>query len=273
MFPSRDVQSTDSPAEAVEVRYQELEQRVHELTCALEAANQELEAFTYSVSHDLRAPLRAVNGFARILREEQGARLDDEGRDLLVQIEASGAKMNSLIESLVLLSRLSRAAMRRQPVDLRPIAEEIVSRLRLAESSRQVEIVFSGDLSVDGDPSLLRIVLDNLLSNAWKFSAKRPDARIEVGRLPGSPPTLFVRDNGAGFNMAYTRRLFGPFQRLHSAEEFPGTGIGLAMVHRIVRRHGGRIWPEAAPGQGATFFFTLAGEVEASVSTIAGAGA
>ena len=190
----------------------------------------------------------------------------------MAQIEASGTHMNTLLDSLLSLSRLSRTTMSRQPVDLRLIAEEVVCQLRAGDAGRPVEVVLSGDLSVDGDPSLLRIVLGNLLSNAWKFSAKRPDARIEVGRLPSSPPTLFVRDNGAGFNMAYAERLFAPFQRFHSAEEFPGTGIGLATVQRIVRRHGGRIWAESAPGQGATFFFTLAGEAEAAVSKLADAG-
>jgi signal transduction histidine kinase len=246
--------------------YQELEQRVRDSTRELEAANKELEAFSYSVSHDLRAPLRAVNGFARILREDQGDRLTDEGRDLLAQIEASGTNMNTLIESLLSLSRLSRRAVKRQSVDLRPIAETIVSQLRSENPGRQVDVIIADDLVVEGDPSLLRIALDNLLSNAWKYSGKRVDARIEMARDLGTPATFFVRDNGAGFNMAYAERLFAPFQRLHSNDEFPGIGVGLATVQRIIRRHGGRIWAKAAPKEGATFYFTLSDETDAAAS-------
>lgn len=247
--------AADVARETDDARCRDLERQVGRLERELAAVNNEIQALCYSVSHDLRAPLRAVTGFARIVREDQADRLDAEGRELLGQIEAAGATMNAFIDALVKLARLSRSPMIRQPVDLAPVAVEIADRLREYEPQRQVDFLVAGPLMVEGDPSLLRIVLDNLLSNAWKFSGKQPDARIEVGRLAD---TLFVRDNGVGFDPAYSARLFAPFQRLHTVEEFPGIGVGLAAVQRIVSRHGGRVWPEAAPGQGATFFFTLA---------------
>jgi len=221
----------------------------------LERKNQELEAFSYSVSHDLRSPLRAIDGFSRMLIETLGEHLDASGQHYADRIRASVERMNEMIDDLIGLSRVGRAQIQRAPVDLAVIAAEVLGDLAGGAPQRRVEVVIAEHLPANADPRLLRNVLENLLANAWKFTGQCPDARIEVGRAPGGD--FFVRDNGSGFDMSQAGRLFSPFQRLHKESDFPGTGIGLATVHRIVERHGGRIWAESAPGQGATFWFTL----------------
>jgi len=235
-----------------------LEQRVRERTAELAASNRELEAFCYSVSHDLRAPLRSIDGFSLALVDDHADSLNDEGKNYLSRIRGATQRMGTLIDDLLNLSRITRSEFRAQQVNLTLIARAIVNELTTIEPERQVEIVIADDLQTMGDVRLLRQVLDNLLRNAWKFTSKRPAARIECGRrtVNGSP-AFFVSDNGAGFDMAYASRLFGVFQRLHGMSEFPGTGVGLAIVERVVRRHGGHVWAEAAIDRGATFFFTL----------------
>jgi len=224
----------------------------------LEASNKELEAFSYSVSHDLRAPLRSIDGFSQATLEDYGDRLDAQGKDYLRRIRAGSQRMGQLIDDLLALSRLTRQEMRRQPADLSAMAKAIAGDLREAHPERRVDFVIAEEAVAQGDRRLLRVVLENLLGNAWKFTGKHPHASIEFGVTgDGGGPAYFVRDNGAGFDMAYAGKLFGAFQRLHRADEFPGTGIGLATVQRIVRRHGGRVWAEGEMGQGATFYFTL----------------
>ena len=245
-------------------RRREAEQgrRLLETSLALEGANRELEAFSYSVAHDLRAPLRAISGFSEILVEDYDHKLDDEGRRYLRDIQESAHTMARLIDDLLSLARLSRAELHRQRVDLSEIARSVAARLHKNEPERRVEFAIAEGLGDEGDAGLLSIAIENLIGNAWKYSSKREQARIEMGVMP--PPNgrsvYFIRDNGAGFDMAYYSKLFGVFQRLHSVHEFEGTGIGLATVQRIIRRHGGRIWAEAKVDHGATFFFTLAGE-------------
>lgn len=225
-----------------------------------EAANHELESFSYSVAHDLRSPLRSIDGFSLALVEDYGDKLDDEGRAMLARVRAAAGRMAQLIDDLLGLSRVTRAELRRERVDLSALAEEVVARLRASEPERRVEVKIEAGLDVSGDAALLRIALENLLANAWKFSAKRPVAHIAVeARAHGAERAYLVRDDGAGFDMAYANKLFGAFQRLHKQSEFDGTGIGLATVSRIVRRHGGRVWAEGQVDQGATFYFTLPG--------------
>jgi|GEM_PF-1020779 len=236
----------------------ELEQRVRQRTAQLEAANQELEAFSYSVSHDLRTPLRSIDGFSRILLEDYAGKLDEEGQDSLRRVRAASQRMGELIDDMLKLSRVTRNEMQPGTVDLSALAHNIAAELEQEEPARRVEWVIAEGLAVQGDAALLRVAMQNLLGNAWKFTSKQPQARIEVGATErDGVPTHFVRDNGAGFDMAFAGKLFGAFQRLHDAAEFPGTGIGLATVQRVLHRHGGRIWAESAVGQGATFFFTL----------------
>jgi len=223
----------------------------------LEAVNKELESFSYSVSHDLRAPLRTLDGFSQALLATADG-LDDKSRHYLERIRAAAQRMRNLIDALLQLSRTTRADLQVQPVDLSQIAELVLSDLRSSEPDRIVEIRIQPKLKASGDPQLLQAALQNLLANAWKFTARRDHAVIEFGRMNhGSTSAFFVRDNGAGFDMQHADRLFGPFQRLHADTEFQGTGIGLATVQRIVRRHQGRIWAEAVPDQGATFYFEL----------------
>jgi len=225
---------------------------------AAEAASRELEAFSYTVAHDLRAPLRAISGFSAALIEDLGPKLDAESKDYLERIGDEASRMEHLITALLGLSRVSRAEVRREPVDLARLAEAVVARLRAADPEAAVELVTDEDLVAQGDPALLRVLLENLLGNGWKFASKGPSPRIELRRSQdGESPIYVVRDNGAGFNMEYADKLFAPFHRLHSADEFPGSGIGLATAQRIVTRHGGRIWAEGAPGKGASFYFTL----------------
>jgi len=238
-----------------------LERRVEQATIRLADANKELEAFSYSVAHDLRAPLRGIDGFSQALLEDNLDHLDEQGKTHLRYVRESAQQMGRLIDGLLLLSRVSRGELRRDRVDLSALARSTLSRLERAEPDRRVELVVQSDLVVEADATLLSIVLDNLVGNAWKFTRKQPHARIELGAVPGDagPCVYFVRDNGVGFDMAYAHKLFGVFQRLHSAHEFDGTGIGLATVERIIRRHGGRVWAEAAVGEGAAFQFTLEG--------------
>ena len=227
---------------------------------AAELASRELEAFSYSVAHDLKAPLRALDGFSQILVEDYADALDDDGRAYLRRLRGSAQYMARLIDSLLDLARVSRVEPRFRPVDLGGIARACTQRLRDAEPDRRVELVVEDGLLAHGDPALLAVAMDNLIGNAWKFTRDRDDARIEVGRgAPEEPDAFRVTDNGAGFDMAYAAKLFGVFQRLHTEREFEGTGIGLATVDRIVRRHGGRVWARGEVGGGATFWFTLPG--------------
>jgi len=236
----------------------DLERRVLERTLELEVANEELEAFSYSVSHDLRSPLRALDGFSLALLEDYGDILDDTARDYLDRVRAGSQRMGVLIDDMLMLSRVSRHEMKREKADLSELARDVVAGLRQAEPGREVEFTLPETLDANGDPGLLRTLLQNLLDNAWKFTARKPQAHIELGvDGQGSATTYFVRDDGAGFDPAYVDKLFTPFQRLHTAKEFPGTGIGLATVQRIVRRHGGRAWADGVVDGGATVYFTL----------------
>ncbi len=247
------------------------EARVHALNRTLEArvalrtrelmrANQELESFAYSVSHDLRAPLRAIDGFSRILAERYGERLDEAGQGYLARVRRAAGRMGELIDSMLQLSRLSRSALKIEQVDLGRLAQEAVEELQAGEPEREVEVDIEPGLQVSGDASLLRGLVGNLLGNAWKFTRKREDARIRFGRNDAGE--FYVRDNGAGFAQEYVDKLFRPFQRLHNEEHFAGHGIGLATVHRIVERHGGSIRAEGRVGEGATFYFTLPGPAD-----------
>jgi len=224
----------------------------------LEIANQELEMFAYSVSHDLRAPLRTIDGFSQALLEDYQDKLDEEGKDYLMRIRAASQRMGLLINSILQLSRLGRSEIRFEEVDLSAMARDITAELRTNDPDRKVEFVIEEDVKGIGDKTLLRAVMENLLGNAWKFTQKQADAKIEFGRMEKEGKTVyFIRDNGVGFDMKYANKLFIPFQRLHSDSEFAGTGVGLTLVQRIVRRHGGDIWVESAVEKGATFYFTL----------------
>jgi light-regulated signal transduction histidine kinase (bacteriophytochrome) len=225
---------------------------------AAEAANRELESFSYSVAHDLRAPLRGIDGFSQALLEDYHDKLDDDGRTYLKFVRESAQHMAQLIDDLLKLSRVTRSEFRQESSDLSSLARGVLAQLERADPDRRVEMVVKDGVVVQGDSRLLKIVLENLLGNAWKFTGKRADARIEFGAtVSDGQRVFFVRDNGAGFDQAYAEKLFGVFQRLHAATEFEGTGIGLATVQRIVSRHGGRIWAEGAVDNGATFYFTL----------------
>jgi two-component system NtrC family sensor kinase len=253
--------------EAAEARSaRELAQTREALVQELEWKNEELESFSYSVAHDLRAPLRSVDGFSQALLEDYGTKLDAEGRKYLRLMHNAAQHMTQLIDDLLALSRVTRIEFRRESVDLSLIARAVGARLAQTNPGHPVELVVADGLIADGDDRLLTIMFENLLGNAWKFTGRCALARIEVG-VTGDG-VYFVRDNGAGFDMAYASKLFGVFQRLHSAKEFEGTGIGLATVQRVVRRHGGRIWADGAVGQGATFFFTLQGGVSGSVGVL-----
>jgi two-component system, NtrC family, sensor kinase len=246
--------------EAMEARAaREIAESRASLVEQLESKNEELESFSYSVAHDLRAPLRSIDGFGLILLQDYADKLDDDGKHYLNYVRESAQHMARLIDDLLALSRVARSEFQRAPVDLSAIARSVAARLAQSTPDRQVELVVAERLHADGDDGLLTIAFENLLGNAWKFTRTRARARIEVGVCDDGHRTYFVRDNGAGFDMAYASKLFGVFQRLHSTTEFEGTGIGLATVQRIVRRHGGRIWAEGAEGRGATFFFTLCG--------------
>jgi light-regulated signal transduction histidine kinase (bacteriophytochrome) len=237
--------------------YGELEQRVRERTSQLEVANKELESFSYSVSHDLRAPLRAIDGFSSMLEREEG--LGETGRGYVQRIRKAAGRMDRLTGDLLALARVTTLETARQTTNLSQMAREIMDTLRQQAPDRQAEIRIADGLAASCDLHLVKAALENLLSNAWKYTSKQAVARIEfgVGDGPDKVPVYYLRDNGAGFDMAYASKLFGAFQRLHSDKEFPGNGVGLATVQRIVRKHGGRIWAESEPGKGATFRFTL----------------
>ena len=268
---ARGASDAENTSQVVELRTQ-LEHRERELserTRDLRNAGRELESLAHSVSHDLRAPLRIVDGFATIVLEDYGDRgkpLDDVGRDHLRRIVAASQRMNSMIDTLLNMSRMTSRELASERVDMSQIARELSEDLRddmrAREPTRSIEFVIAPDIRADGDPTLLRLVLQNLLGNAAKFSAKSRDARVEFGCKDDSAAAeYFVRDNGAGFDMRFAEKMFGMFQRLHSTNEFPGTGVGLATVQKIIQRHGGRVWAEAVPapaeGHGATFYFTL----------------
>lgn len=248
----------------------ELEQRVNERTAQLNTLNRELEAFSYSVSHDLRAPVRVLDGFSKALLEDYSDKLDEDGQRYLNRIRASSQHMSQLIDGLLQLAHLSRASIEMNEVDLSRLARMIGAGLQEQYTHVSVEFVVKEGLVVRGDERMLRAALTNLLSNAWKFSSKQAQPRVEFGSaLVDEQPTYFVRDNGAGFDMAYADKLFGAFQRLHHSSEFEGTGIGLATVERIIGRHGGKIWAEAAVNQGATFYFTVAPQTKVAAPEVA----
>lgn len=240
--------------------YSSLESRVRQRTDELEATNRELEAFSYSVSHDLRSPISAIKGLVELLEDESGTALGADGRDVLKLINSTGSRMLSQIDAMLSLAKLNRAPVSRQRVDLSEMAQGIITEQRTADPRRVVAVSIEPGLHADVDPELFRVVLDNLISNAWKYTARRPDASIRVGRMEGAPGTFFVADNGAGFDMKKADWLFIPFHRLHADTDFPGSGVGLATAQRILTRHGGRIWVESTPELGTTFFFTAASQ-------------
>jgi signal transduction histidine kinase len=236
-----------------------LEQRVTERTRQLETANRELEAFAYAVSHDLRAPLRSMSGFSQILQETAPAGLDEQSRHYLQRIHDASVRMSGLIEDLLSLSRVSRTELVRRAVSLSDLFLESAATVRDRYPGRDVNLQIAPGLEVNGDPRLLRIAIDNLLDNAWKYTSRQPHANVTVGTEQHNGETVyFVRDDGVGFDMNYAGNLFGPFQRMHPESQFSGTGIGLVTVQRIVAMHGGRVWADAKPNQGATFYFTIA---------------
>jgi signal transduction histidine kinase len=250
----------------------QLDRRFHEAACLLrkretelraqtvdlETANRELEAFSYSVSHDLRAPLRAIDGFSLLIEQEHGRQLDEGGRDALRRVRAAAQRMGVLIDELLNLSRLTRSDVKRERLDLGAAAAGIVDDLARRHPARRVDVRIEPNLFVEADPHLVRIALQNLLDNAWKYTAKAERARIDIGSSPNGDARVFhIRDNGAGFDMKYADKLFGAFQRLHSDRDFEGTGVGLAIVQRVVHRHGGKIWANAVVDAGAAFYFTL----------------
>jgi PAS domain S-box-containing protein len=255
----RDISERKQAERAIQALNADLERRVDERTVQVEALNAELQAFSHSVSHDLRAPLRQVEQFSQLLLEEHAAQLDGAGRECLDHILKSTRRMGQLITDLLRLSKTTAAEMRPQAVDLSALCQAIVSDLRRGEPDRRVEIVIEPAVVAEGDPGLLRVALENLLNNCWKYTSTHPAARIEFGRTGRDGGVIyFVRDDGVGFDMAHVGKLFGAFQRLHGEAEFEGTGIGLATVQRIVHRHGGRVWAESAVDRGTTIYFTLA---------------
>ena len=235
-------------------RTAELEQRSNQL----EATLNELESITYTISHDLRTPLRAINGFGKIIQLDYGHLLDEQGHDYLERIRDAAQQMGELIDSLLTLARLNHREINRAEVDLSKMAHQIAARLSANQPERMAEFVITDGITTNADPVLIGSVMEHLMSNAWKFSARSDKTRIEFGKTQHDDrPTYYVRDNGVGFDMQYAKKLFGTFQRLHHADEFPGIGIGLAVVHRILQRHGGRIWAKSEPGKGATFYFSV----------------
>lgn len=239
-------------------RLAQLEEEGREQARQFALAANEMESFSYSVSHDLRAPLRVVDGFANIVLEDYGPRLDELGREHVKRIAAAANRMNAMIDALLAMSRRTGRELESEPVDLSRTARELIDELRSTDPARNLDVRIAPDVRTIGDPVLLRLVLQNLLGNAFKFSANAPRAVIEFGHhVVDGEDVYFVRDNGAGFDMRFADRLFGLFQRFHSANEYPGTGVGLATVQRIVRKHGGRVWAESEPGKGACFYFTV----------------
>jgi PAS domain S-box-containing protein len=255
---STDITDRKRAEQEVQILNAELEQRVRERTAELEASTKELDAFAYSVSHDLRAPLRSLHGFSQLLLEDYSDRLDEAGVAHLRRLQVNATLMAQLLDDLLRLSRTTRVELRRQSIDLTSMAESIVEDLAADEPDREVQVSVEPALRGIGDLHLIRLALQNLIANAWKFTAQRSPAEITVGSVKrGSQPAFFVRDNGAGFDSRYEGKLFEPFQRLHSAADFEGSGIGLAIVQRVVLRHGGSVWAESTPGEGATFYFTM----------------
>lgn len=246
---------TDIKRKAVE---DNLEETVQRRTEELTLANHELEAFSYSVSHDLRAPLRGITGFSQMLLKDHAAHLGEEGKNYLQRVHEASIRMSKLIDSLLNLSRVKEAALKKQPVDLSQLAEEAVRDLKESNPARNVEFVIAAKLTAECDRDLMRVVMQNLLGNAWKYTSTKPAARIEFGAdRSAKNSTFFVRDNGVGFDIAYAKKLFAPFHRLHSEREFEGTGIGLATVQRILQRHGGNVWAQSNVGQGSVFYFSF----------------
>jgi signal transduction histidine kinase len=258
-------QRVESSHRELAMMVDELEDRVHARTAALEAANSELEAFSYSVSHDLRAPVRAVAGFAKILLEDHHAELSPDARRCVEVVVRRTNQMGQLIDDLLAFSRVGRQSMGRHNVDLTQLARAVVEELRASEPDRQVDVTIESLPCIEGEPTLLRQAIANLVQNALKYTRPRDGARIDIGAYPSpGEHVIFVRDNGVGFDMAYSDRLFGVFQRLHRPDEFEGTGVGLAIVQRIVQRHGGRVWADATVGAGATFYLALPSVKEAA---------
>jgi light-regulated signal transduction histidine kinase (bacteriophytochrome) len=253
-----DVSERMQAEEAVRRLNVELEHRVAERTAALESANRELESFCYSVSHDLRAPLRGMAGFSQALKEDYGDRLDDTACDYIDRICGATRRMGHLIDDLLKLSRVSRSEVNMESVDLTALGRDVGAQIAAENPGRDVVFTVQDGMTVRGDPRLLRVALENLVGNAWKFTRHQDTAHVEMGSMNENGGTVYyVRDDGAGFDSRYAGKLFRAFQRLHSAAEFEGTGIGLATVQRVMRRHGGRVWAEAAVDRGATFYFTL----------------
>ncbi len=260
---THEIQEKTSELEAINRELKQQLNRVRLLNRELEIVNSELESFGYSVSHDLRAPLRHIQGFSHVLARNYSASLDTEGKDFLKRIVDSCEQMGSLIDDLLQLSYVGRGNIEMQEVNLSEIAQDILSKLQKSNPGRNVQLSIRDNLIANGDSRLLAVALDNLLGNAWKFTRHSSQADIEVGcEWQGNRCIFFVRDNGAGFNMAYHDQLFQPFQRLHAAEEFEGNGVGLATVQRIIHRHGGEIWATGKLGQGATFYFTLGDDIQ-----------
>ena len=255
----RDISARVAIETELRLHRERLEDLVEERTASLLQMNEELESFSYSVSHDLRAPLRSLDGFSQALLEDHASQLDDQMRDYLARIRRAAQRMAAMLDGLLTLSRVTRGDIGDEPVDLSALAADVIEQLRHTDRERLVRVLIAPRLTCRGDANLLRVVLQNLIGNAWKFTGGTEDAAIEIGetRVDGEP-AWFVRDNGAGFDPTYADRLFGAFQRLHREEQFPGTGIGLATVQRVVRRHGGSIAATGVPGRGATFTFTLA---------------
>jgi light-regulated signal transduction histidine kinase (bacteriophytochrome) len=254
---------SDKRSRQLQVDLEERNGHLARVTQQLTLANQELESFSYSVSHDLRAPLRAINGFSQALLEDHGERLDGEGRHFLERVHRAADRMGELIDDLLQLSRVTRVELSRRPTNLSSMARMVGTELGRAEAARAVAFEVEDGLVASADPRLMKVLLENLLGNAWKFTARAAHPLVRFGAdARGDGLVYFVRDNGAGFDMAHATKLFRPFQRLHGEAEFPGTGIGLATVRRIVNRHGGDVWAEGAVGRGATVYFTIPSGLE-----------
>lgn len=257
---SRDITRSEQAARRIRQLNAELENRVNDRTAQLASANKELESFSQSISHDLQAPLRRILAWNQIVLEDCGSALGEQGRAILEKSNSEARHMSRLIQDLLQFSHVSRYHLKCQPVDLGQMAQSVFDSIQTDEPGRLLDFKLQGNLQAVGDPHLLEIVLTNLVSNACKFTSKKPRAEIEFGRLePSEENTFYIRDNGAGFDMAFAASLFAPFQRMHSQAEFPGTGIGLALVQRIVHRHGGRVWAESRPDEGTTIFFSVPG--------------